>query len=327
MFMICVPLFLLLTGYLQSEKTIAVKRHAIHRHVTKLSAILTTYIISVFLKFLFERFYLGQSLSVIEGAVLVIAEFTNYAWYINMYIGLFLMIPFLNILWQNIEDKAGHRILIGIMLFLTVAPSIFNIYDIRTPEALIKPWTSKAYTPIVPNWWDTVYPVTYYFIGAYLKKYINPRSYSSKKLACIFLFTVLVFGIYNIWRSYSVPFVNGIWCNGWGSLQNTVMGVLAFLTILSVDYKPFRKYSKTISFLSRLTFGAYLLSWIPDKYFYPLLVQREPEMIQQVYYFPVIVPAVILSSMALSYLADIIAKWIHILCSHLRLTRGTIHDS
>lgn len=327
LFMICVPLFMLLTGYLQSEKTIAVERHAIHRHVSRLSTVLTTYIISVLLKFLFKRFYLGENISVFGGAVLVIAEFTNYAWYINMYIGLFLMIPFLNILWQNIEDRAGHRILVGIMLFLTMAPSVFNIYDIRTPEALIKPWISKNYTPIVPNWWVTVYPITYYYLGAYLKKYINPRFYSSKKLACIFLFTVLVFGIYNIWRSYSIPFVKGIWCHGWGSLQNTIMSVLAFLTILSVNYEPIRKYSKTISNLSRLTLGAYLLSWIPDKLFYPLLVQREPDMIQQIYYFPVIVPAVILASMTLSYLADIFAKWVHILCSYLRLTRGTIHGS
>ena len=53
----------------------------------------------------------------------------QHSWYVNMYIGFYLLIPFLNILWKAISSKEGHCILVGIFMVLTVAPSIFNILD------------------------------------------------------------------------------------------------------------------------------------------------------------------------------------------------------
>lgn len=46
-----------------------------------------------------------------------------------MYIGFYLLIPFLNSLWKAISSKEEYGILVGIFMVLTVAPSIFNILD------------------------------------------------------------------------------------------------------------------------------------------------------------------------------------------------------
>ena len=50
-----------------------------------------------------------------------------------MYIGLALMIPFLNLLWNGIGSRKGQLSLVAVMAALTVLPSIFNIYDFKTP--------------------------------------------------------------------------------------------------------------------------------------------------------------------------------------------------
>ena len=63
----------------------------------------------------------------IKGALLNLLGYNQYSWYVNMYIGLYLLIPFLNLLWNNIEDKSGHFILVVILVIMTIAPSVFNI--------------------------------------------------------------------------------------------------------------------------------------------------------------------------------------------------------
>ena len=62
--------------------------------------------------------------------ILSILDFSadSYAWYIEMYIGLFLIIPFLNILWNNLND-VGRKWLIITLLGLTALPSLLNCWD------------------------------------------------------------------------------------------------------------------------------------------------------------------------------------------------------
>lgn len=303
LFMICVPLFLLLTGYLYSERNIVINKTTIKKHITKLLKIVYTYLTSVFFICIFKKYYLGNSISIIKSTILNALNFTEYSWYVNMYFGLFLMIPFLNMVWINIEDHEGHLILIGILMFLTMSPSVFNIYDLQTPMALLKPWISTTYTQIVPDWWTNLYPITYYYIGAYFRKYVNHKKYNTKKLFALLIITVLVFGSYNVWRCYSIKFIKGLWCHPWGSFQNTTMSVLCFLIINSIECN-LEKYNRVLVKISELSFGAYLLSWIPDKMLYPLLSAHEPNMVLRFNYFPIIVPLVIMLSLGLSLLAD-----------------------
>lgn len=89
-FMVCVPLFLLLTGYLMNHKVLS------RRYYLGIIKVLGTYVLASIACILVNIFYHQQEIS-FKQAVLSIFDFTGarYSWYIEMYIGLFLLIPFL----------------------------------------------------------------------------------------------------------------------------------------------------------------------------------------------------------------------------------------
>ncbi|MEI3143572.1 MAG: hypothetical protein V8S77_10455 [Oscillospiraceae bacterium] len=49
------------------------------------------------------------------------------------------------------------------LLVLTVLPGMVNIYHLHSAETLLHPWLSTSYDQLVPDWWQRLYPITYYF--------------------------------------------------------------------------------------------------------------------------------------------------------------------
>ena len=98
-FSVCVPLFIILTGYLMSSKTLSKKYYSGIVN-TLIVFVLATIVCMVFIsikygdQFTFKDFILN-TLN-FKGA--------NYSWYIEMYFGLFLIIPFLNLAYNNLKD-------------------------------------------------------------------------------------------------------------------------------------------------------------------------------------------------------------------------------
>ena len=78
--------------------------------------------------------------------------FGNYGWYVEMYIGLFLLAPFLNIILEKLDSPRQYLWFLGTMLFLTALTSI-------TPINLI------------PDYWTSLYPLTLYVVGAGIRRY------------------------------------------------------------------------------------------------------------------------------------------------------------
>lgn len=293
-FMVCVPLFLLLTGYLMSNKEIDITKDYI-KYVCKLKYILLVYVLSTCVILIFDILYLKDNIS-LKDALFNILGFKQYSWYINMYIGLYLLIPFLNKILINMERKE-KLIVTLVLVFLTVSPTIFNIYDFSLNDIFTEIQSSREYNKVVPDFWVNIYPITYYFIGAYLRE-INLKKCNSLKVLLCLIVTVLVFGIYNIWRSYDVNFVYGAWCD-WGSLQNTVNSVLVFILINSISMTGNRTVTRIMSYISKLTLGAYLLSYIPDKVIYPKLIETY-SMVERGGKFIVVVGGVLIISLMLS---------------------------
>lgn len=58
---------------------------------------------------------------VTKDVVMGVLSFSTirYGWYIEMWIGLFLMVPFLNILWWNCPSKKHKLLLIGTLFSIT----------------------------------------------------------------------------------------------------------------------------------------------------------------------------------------------------------------
>ena len=274
-FMVCVPLYMLLSGYLSAEKHIPLTRPGLLGYYKKLLPIFLTYALSTGVILLYRVLWLGEE-QTIRSAVKNLLSFQQYSWYMNMYFGLLLLTTFLNALWQSLATPAARRALLAVLLVLTVLPGMVNIYNLHSAETLLHPWLSTSYDQLVPDWWQRLYPITYYFLGGYLRAHVDIKRLRTGRLAALLLLAVLCFGGYNVWRNQGIPFVWGSWCD-WGSLQNVVDTVLVFLLLNSIRYStPPTSITRFTGYLSKLTLGAYLVSWIPDNYLYTMLNLPSP---------------------------------------------------
>lgn len=143
-FMISVPLFIMLTGYLKSHNTIS------RRHYRGLIPVLSSYVLICIIKVLVANKVYGEGYYSFESAVEQIASY-QMAWYVGMYVSLMLLIPFLNMLWNAIAAKRDRKILIASLAFVAC------LY----PVALY----------VAPSYWQMLYPFVYYFLGCYIREY------------------------------------------------------------------------------------------------------------------------------------------------------------
>ncbi len=300
-FMICVPLFLVLTGFLMCNKKLE------KGYYGKITKTLFVYALASILCVLFKKYFLHQEWSVKDmiGGTL---NFTgaNYSWYIEMYIGLFLLIPFLNGAYHSLESKKHKLILIGTMLFLTALPSVLNIFVFDSFAFWITPITKWQYTKIVPSFFTILYPVTYYFLGCFIREF-KPCPNRLLNLALI-LICAFAFGSFNFYRSRGSVFVSGIW-QEYGALPNVIMTVLVFLFLLNLPSERLPSPFKTVlSFISDLTLGGYLLSYIFDQYFYAKLNARVEVVTDRIIYFVPMVAVVSICSLLLSLAVNLLYK-------------------
>ena len=115
--MICVPLFIILSGYLMSKHTVSAKFYK------KIIYILSIYFMASVCCTLFKVLYQNEQFNLIKF-VQKILNFSAapYSWYVEMYIGLFLLCPFLNSAYNNLKSKKEKTVLILTMLFLSALP-------------------------------------------------------------------------------------------------------------------------------------------------------------------------------------------------------------
>lgn len=298
--LVCVPLFMVLTGYLSGGKTLS------RGCYSGLRKNIMVYILSCAACIVY-RFLTGAELSVLR-AVFSILDFSAapYSWYVKMYIGLALLSPFLNILYHGLETRKKKQCLLAVMLVLTAVPGILNCHDFFTAGWLLNPSSSTTYQTIFPNWWTGVYPLTYYFIGCYLREY--PPKVKKRHSFSVYCGTSILAGAYNFYRCHGVTHSSTGYL-GWGDLPVVILTVSVFILILSLPSERFPPWSvKLLERLSGLCLGAYLVSWVFDDIFYPKLNAAVPVMPLRLNYFFLIVPPVIILSFALSWLLSLIQR-------------------
>ena len=295
-FMICVPLFLLLTGYLMNRKTLSKK------YYFGIIRTLAIYLISTLFILAYRKFIKNEPMSLID-CIKNLTSFYQYSWYISMYIGLFLLIPFLNLVYNNLNSKKQKNILITTMCIITALPSITNTFGF----------------PIVPEWWVNIYPLTYYFLGAFIREYKVDIKISLKMNFLLIILAVTVFGTYTFIRTQGSNFIYGAWCE-WYSFANIITSVLVFIFLLRIKTNNLPEFIKAvITKISALSLGIYLVSWIFDDYFYAILNAKILVMTDRLPYFFIMVPIVFICSFILSYITDLIYKGINHLISKQKL--------
>lgn len=305
LFMTCVPLFLLLSGYLMRHKT------ATKAYYAKLIRIIGEYLLASLFCIASLAVHHGNGLAdtvrVFLLQILGIFSFeaAEYSWYVEMYIGLFLLIPYLNILYNGLQDKRAKQHLIFTMLLLSGIPEILNSASFSLP------WEMTYNDPadglsLFPTAWHSVYPITYYFIGAYLNEF--PLQLSKVKTAILLVASNLFAGTFCYIRSKGGLFIWGPWQNH-ESLFVVVQAVLVFSFFLQLDTHRIRaKGQKFLALLSDLTFSAYLVSSVFDKLIYRLAGMRAGNPVFKPSSYFLLVPLVFFCSLIAAFILVSIYK-------------------
>ncbi len=261
LFRCCVTLFMMLTGYLMSSKKLSLQ------YFKGISRTLFIYVLASVACMMFEFFYYHVPVSVSK---MLVGIFTfsscSYAWYIGMYVGLFLLIPFLNVLLCHLT-RVQKKWLIGILFVITILPDTLNLVNFD----IYGYWTDlenmTQYSLGISHFWVGIYPITFYAVGAYLKEY-RPKV----RMGALFFLMIAVMmlsGGVQLWRCYGQPFIWGPW-QELASLSTFLLSVLFFVMLLQIREEGYPgPVRQVLKFISDLCLGAYLLSYIYDTLLYP----------------------------------------------------------
>ena len=267
--LVSVPTFLLLTGYLNFNKVVS------RSYYGGILKVLIPYFIYSALAIAYRIYWLGENHSVLEWIYLLLHfKAIGYAWYVEMYIGLFLLSPFLNRLYKALS-RNEKLALIGTLVFMT---SSFGSVDLMNK--------------ILPQYWMAIYPVTYYIIGAYIREY-QPQI---GKIRGWLLFggISLIYLIVPTFIYGGEPFKRIF--GGWGSLPVLISSTLFFILLYKSDIKNFI-LKRFVTSISMVSFDMYLVSFIVDGIVYKILMERYFLTQQQVFpYIFIVVPIVFFST-------------------------------
>lgn len=304
-FMICVPLFLMLSGYLMRHKT------ATKKYYTKLIRIIGEYVLACLVCMAYRAIKSGGSAAdvmktfFLQSLGILSFESARYSWYVEMYIGLFLLIPYLNVLYNGLQEKRKKQYLILTMLLLSGIPEVVNSVRFSLPWEMIYNDPAEFLT-ILPDWWTNIYPITYYFLGAYLNEY--PLKLSRGKAGLLIAAVIVVAGTYNFVLNAGEAFLYAPWQDH-QSLLAVVQSVLVFHFLLRLDLRWIRPGGqKVLSCLSDLCFCAYLVSYVFDQCIYRPFMENHGPLIHKLQYFFLLVPIVMCCSLATSYVLVSIYK-------------------
>ena len=261
LFFSCNGLFLLLTGYLKSTKPFT------KDYYKGLIPILAGYSLTCLITYPIRHFALGERLSMFEwiGNFLT---FSNYSWYLEMYIGLILFSPIINLALAQIKEERTLLTITGVMVALTALPSVTAIN-------------------LIPDYWTSLYPVTYYVIGAVIRK-LQPQI---KSWLCLTLGAA-----FSMWLGLVTLITDDGISQGYGGFWVTIIITFVFLGLYRINLGS--RAAKVLAWLSGGVFEGYILSRLLDTWLYSLLPQWHTPGKYPLLFFCVTIPIFIISILA-----------------------------
>ena len=262
--MTCVPLFMLLTGYL------CVRRQWSPGYYWKLAPILLTYLVAGAVCQVYEKFALGLPVTLKYVAVHYLSfSAAPYGWYVEMYIGLFLLSPFVNAAWGALGPR-GRRALCLTLVAMTALPMAANLPG-----------------QILPDWWTGIYPLTYYVLGAWLRE--HPVKWKSGWLLAGWLGLAAGTGLLRFALAHGQNFGYAA-VSDWGSLLVLGESVCLFsLLRRGTGARCPRAVRWCVHRVAKLSLAIYLISYITDQIIYPLLREAVPDPVGRLAFLPVMV--------------------------------------
>ena len=252
----CVPLFLILSGYLQKNKKLTLEYYKSIFPLYLSYAVIS--ILTLAAVAIYDKSFLVEPVD----AILKILNFTanDYSWYFEMFLGLFLLIPFLNVLYNGIETKNGKLVLIFSLAFLTLLPDTvigFSPYYDNTDATLA--------LNILPDFFESLYPVTYYFIGAFIADF-KPKVKAFAKLPLVIsvaLIPTVITALYTHARGEYAWYM----MVGFQNICVCLSAIAVFIALYDIEKCP-APIGFILGQISLCAFEMYLISFIWDSFIY-----------------------------------------------------------
>ncbi|MGI5895429.1 MAG: acyltransferase family protein [Oscillospiraceae bacterium] len=275
----CVPLFFMLSGYLMKNKT------PVRSYYSKIIRLLVLFLVIGTMCNLYRIFVYHEQLSAVDW----LFSFTNfsantYSWYLKVYIGLFVLAPFLNMMIHALKSKKQFHILLLSLILVFSLPVFFGRIGLQ-----------------VSNYWKDFYPITYYLLGAYISIY-KPCLRKGVLIAGIFIVSVLGAVLLFLTR-YGQKL--GSAAVEYGDFLYLLITVMLFLLLYQVKAPRVHFLCRFVSSVSRVSYSMFLISWIYDRTIYGfILVPFVSSFYDRLLFIVLTVPAVFL----LSYLSALVLE-------------------
>lgn len=251
-FMVCVPLFAMLTGYLKCGKEWG------RSYYKPLLSIIITWIFISGIHLLYKIFIQHVEKSAGDWLVSFFGfQLADYSWYIGMYIGLFLLSPIINLVWNAIKTKKGH-----IAIVLTFAAVSFLPATINSISTFF-----ELEENLLPAYFTQTYFLGYYVIGCYVKTY---RPKLNRIVGIVIILAVsAVLGVLNmISRRVPDEYYSG-YNASYSHLAIAVLTGIVFLCLYQINCQ--RSAIRLVAqWISTVVLEMYLLSYLFDSNIYVL---------------------------------------------------------
>lgn len=266
----CIGLFLLLTGYLKSAQT------EVYRCWRGLFPVLAGYFLAAAISIPVRHFLLGDR-QVLGVWITRLFGFQGvyYGWYVEMYVGLVLLSPFLNRLLAQLDTK-GLLLFVGVLLVLTALPGATRL-------------------AILPDYWRSFYPVTYYVLGGVIRR-IRPKIHPAAGLSAAAVIALLL-GAVTVLSTDGQLSEAAVW--EFPDIWITGISVLLFLSVYR--WKVPMWAAKLAALGAGGCYGGYLLSHLLDAWCYHLVPQWKNPQGYGKLFFLITVPI---------FLASVVAGWL-----------------
>ena len=167
------------------------------------------------------------------------------------------------------ELKKQKQLLVVISVLVTIAPTFFNAFD----------------KLLYPDWWQEFFPVAYYFLGAYIAEYKEDFCIGLKKNFLFIVLSIVLTSGFCYFRSYNDIFNWGSWCTA-GGFANLFNAPLIFVFLLCVSATKLPKWIVfIIHFVAKVSLPLYLVSYVFDSLWYPIL-NANVVCEQRIFYYP-----------------------------------------
>ncbi len=242
----CNAMFMLLTGYLKSASPWN------RKYYKSLVAVLVGYVLTCLISYPIRYFCLGEK-EVLSTWLTWFVTFSNYAWYVEMYIGLFLFSPLINLALDQIQKPKRLWMVTAGLLIITVG------YSATTMDLL-------------PDYWGALYPLTLYTLGAVIRR-TKPKI---PVWLCLPVAALTAMGLgFATMKTATDGFYSGF-SQGYGGFWVVLMVTMLFLGVYRL--RVGERTGRVLAWVSGGVFEGYILSRLLDVWIYDTVRQwHSPE--------------------------------------------------